>query len=327
MKLLVTGGAGFIGSNFIHYWLKNNPKDEIINLDLLTYAGNLNNLKDLAGQKNYSFIRGNINDQALVSSLVEKVDIIVHLAAESHVDRSIADSSLFVETNVLGTHVLLEAARLHNCKRFHHVSTDEVFGSLSKDQAKFNETSPYDPRSPYSASKAAADHLVRAYWHTHKLPITISNCSNNYGPYQYPEKLIPLFITNLLSNQPVPVYGQGENIRDWIYVDDHNRGVEAIIKQGKIGATYCLGGGEEKTNLAITKDILKMMNKSEALIKFVDDRPGHDFRYAIDYTLAQTELNWSPQISFPVGLRKTIAWYENNVDWWQALKEKKKKKR
>ncbi len=321
MKILVTGGAGFIGSNFIHYWLQSSPEDKIINLDALTYAGNLNNLQDLNDQPNYQFVKGNILDRDLVFSLVETVDLIVHFAAESHVDRSIADSSAFIQTNVEGTRVLLEAAKNFGLKRFHHISTDEVFGSLSPIDPKFSEQTPYDPRSPYSASKAAADHLVRAYFHTYNLPITISNCSNNYGPYQYPEKLIPLFITNLLDNQPVPVYGQGQNIRDWIQVDDHNRGVAAIIKQGKIGETYCLGGGQEKTNLEITEEIIRLMGKSPDLIKFVTDRPGHDLRYAIDYSKASQELGWQPTVNFSQGLADTISWYQNNQEWWRPLKK------
>lgn len=320
MKLLVSGGAGFIGSNFIRDWLKNNPESEIINLDLLTYAGNLDNLKDLEENSNYQLVKGSINDKDLVFSLVKSVDAIVHFAAESHVDRSIEDSSLFVETNVLGTHVLLEAARLNGNKRFHHISTDEVFGSLKMSDPKFNENSSYDPRSPYSASKAGADHLVRSYWHTHNLPITVSNCSNNYGPYQYPEKLIPLFITNLIDNKPVPVYGEGKNIRDWIHVSDHNRGVEKIIKNGKIGSTYCLGGGNELSNLEITYEILKTMGKGEEMIKYVDDRLGHDFRYAIDYSLIEKELDWKPEVSFSEGLKDTIKWYINNPNWWRKLK-------
>ncbi len=321
MKLLVTGGAGFIGSNFIRDYLKNNPESEIINLDLLTYAGNLDNLEDVKDNPNYQFVKGSINDKDLVFSLVKSVDAIVHFAAESHVDRSIEDSSLFVETNVLGTHVLLEAARLNGNKRFHHISTDEVFGSLKFNDPKFNEKSNYDPRSPYSASKAGADHLVRSYWHTYKLPITISNCSNNYGPYQYPEKLIPLFITNLIDNKKVPVYGEGKNIRDWIHVKDHNRGVEKILESGKIGSTYCLGGGNELSNLEITQEILKIMGKGEEMIEFVEDRLGHDFRYAIDYSLIKKELDWQAEISFKEGLKDTIDWYVNNPNWWRKLKK------
>ncbi len=322
MKLLVTGGAGFIGSNFIRDFLNNNLDSQIINLDLLSYAGNLENLRDLENNSRYQFVKGDINDKDLVFSLVKSVDIIVHFAAESHVDRSIENSSLFVKTNVLGTQVLLEAARVNNNKRFHHISTDEVYGSLSLDDPKFSETSNYDPRSPYSASKAAADHLVNSYFHTYKLPITISNCSNNYGPYQYPEKLIPLFITNLIDNKKVPVYGEGQNIRDWIHVKDHNKAVEKIIKFGKIGKTYCIGGGNELSNLEITKEILKIMNKGEDMIEHVKDRLGHDFRYAIDYSLIANELNWRPSISFLDGLKETVSWYINNENWWRKIKNK-----
>ena len=324
MKLLVTGGAGFIGSNFIHYWLAKYPEDSIRNLDLLTYAGNQDNLRDLAGEANYEFVQGDICDAQVVAEAVKDVDIIVHFAAESHVDRSIKDSGAFVRTNVEGTRTLLEAARLAKPGglRFHHVSTDEVFGALDFDSPRFNEQTPYDPRSPYSASKAGSDHLVRAYFHTYGLPITISNCSNNYGPYQHPEKLIPLFITNLLEGKKVPLYGSGQNIRDWIHVDDHNRGVELIIKQGKIGETYCLGGGNEKSNLEITRAILEKMKASDKMIEYVTDRLGHDLRYAIDYTKAETELGFKPQHSFDSGLEATIAWYRENTAWWQKLKSK-----
>jgi dTDP-glucose 4,6-dehydratase len=310
MTILVTGGAGFIGSNFILYWLKKYPNDNIINLDKLTYAGNLDNLKEIENNKNYEFIQGDICDKELVNDVVKGVDLIVHFAAETHVDRSIADSTDFIRTNVLGTQILLEVAKNNGRIRFHHISTDEVFGSLKSDDPKFNERTPYDPRSPYSASKAASDYLVRAYFHTHGLPITISNCSNNYGPRQYPEKLIPLFISNLLQNKTVPIYGKGENIRDWIYVDDHNAGVDAIIQKGKIGETYCLGGGNELTNLEITKMILSILDKDESLIKYVADRPGHDFRYAIDYSKAKDELGWEPQTDFKKGLEKTVEWYK-----------------
>lgn len=322
MKILVTGGAGFIGSNFIHYWLKNHPEDEIINFDALTYAGNLENLKDLENNSNYKFVKGDITDEAAVNEVVRGRDLIVHFAAESHVDRSIKNSADFIRTNVEGTRILLEAAKNNGSIRFHHISTDEVFGSLEPDDPKFTEETPYDPRSPYSASKAASDHLVRAYYHVHKLPITISNCSNNYGPYQYPEKLIPLFITNLLEGKKVPVYGNGLNIRDWIHVDDHNRGVEMIITKGQLGETYCLGGGNEKSNLEITKEIIALMEKDENMIEYVNDRQGHDFRYAIDFTKAQQELGWSPQIDFSSGLKQTVAWYQNNQAWWQALKNR-----
>lgn len=320
MKLLVTGGAGFIGSNFIHYWLANHPEDYIVNLDVLTYAGNLASLKDLEANSHYSFVKGDITDFVLVDSLLGDIDVIIHFAAESHVDRSILNSADFVRTNVEGTRVLLDAAKRHGGIRFHHVSTDEVFGALTMDGGKFSEKTPYDPRSPYSASKAASDHLVRAYFHTHNLPITISNCSNNYGPYQYPEKLIPLFITNLIDNQPVPVYGQGTNVRDWIHVDDHNRGIELILSKGRLGETYCLGGDSEQSNLQITRNILSLMDKSEKMIEYVDDRPGHDLRYAIDFSKAKQELGWEPQVNFNEGLAKTAAWYQENEAWWRPLK-------
>lgn len=320
MKILVTGGAGFIGSNFIHYWLKNYPADEIINLDLLTYAGNLDNLLAVQANSHYRFVQGDINDVSLVNELVANVEVIVHFAAESHVDRSIKNSSDFIRTNVEGTRVLLEAAKNNGRPRFHHISTDEVFGSLDLSGAKFTEKTPYDPRSPYSASKAAADHLVRAYYHTYKLPVTISNCSNNYGPYQYPEKLIPLFITNILLGRKVPVYGQGKNIRDWIHVDDHNRGVDFIIKSGRIGETYCLGGASEKSNLEITQEILGLMGVGEEMIDYVADRPGHDLRYAIDFSKIKRELGWEPQVDFSRGLKETVAWYQANNDWWSKLR-------
>ena len=329
MKLLITGGCGFIGSNFIHYWLNKYPEDKIVNLDVLTYAGNLENLRDIAGNPNYKFVKGDIGDYKLVNKIVKGIDLIVHFAAESHVDRSIKNSADFIKTNVEGTRVLLDAAKSASRRngniRFHHISTDEVFGALGSDDLPFNEKTAYNPRSPYSASKAAADHLVRAYFHTHKLPITISNCSNNYGPCQYPEKLMPLFITNLIEGKKVPVYGNGKNIRDWIYVDDHNAGVDAIIKKGRLGETYCLGGGNELANIDITKKILKLMDKGEEMIEYVKDRKGHDWRYAIDYTKARKELGWEPKVDFTAGLKKTIDWYKNNTNWWRKLKVKNKK--
>ncbi len=320
MKILVTGGAGFIGSNFIRYWLNKYPDDSITNLDILTYAGNLENLRQVEKNKNYKFIKGDICDADLVNKIVAGINLIVHFAAESHVDRSIIDSSDFIRTNVEGTRVLLDAAKNNGKIRFHHVSTDEVFGSLGLNDKAFSEITAYDPRSPYSASKAASDHLARAYYHTHKLPITISNCSNNYGPFQFPEKVIPLFITNLLENKKVPVYGEGKNIRDWIYVDDHNAGVDAIIKKGKIGGTYCLGGNSELTNLELTKKILKLMNQSDDMIEYITDRAGHDLRYAMDFSKAKNELGWEPVVSFDQGLKKTIDWYKNNQAWWQNIK-------
>lgn len=321
MKLLITGGAGFIGSNFIHYWIKKYPSDKIVNLDLLTYAGNLENLKDIESNPNYQFIKGNICNFELVNNLTKDVNLIVHFAAESHVDRSIINSQDFIRTNVEGTRVLLDAAKNKNI-RFHHISTDEVFGSLNFKDKPFNEKTPYDPHSPYSASKAASDHLVRAYYHTYKLPITISNCSNNYGSYQFPEKIIPLFITNLIENKKIPVYGKGENIRDWIHVDDHNKGVDLIIQKGKIGETYCLGGENELTNLELTKKILKLMGKGEKMIEYIKDRLGHDLRYAIDFSKIQTELGWSPEMDFDQGLEETIEWYKNNQEWWKKLKKR-----
>jgi len=321
MKLLITGGAGFIGSNFIHYWLKKYSDDKIVNLDALTYAGNLDNLKDLGNNPNYKFIKGDICDVKLVNELVKDIDIIVNFAAETHVDRSIANSEDFIKTNVGGTRILLDAAKNNGNIRFHHISTDEVFGALGFSDNKFNESTPYDPRSPYSASKAASDHLVRAYCHTHKLPITISNCSNNYGPYQFPEKLIPLFVTNLMEGKKVPVYGEGKNIRDWIHVNDHNAGVDAIIKKGKIGETYCLGGNTELNNLELTEKILEAMGKSENMIEYVADRLGHDLRYAIDASKAKIELGWEPKINFTDGLEETIKWYQDNKAWWEPLKK------
>ena len=321
MKLLVTGGAGFIGSNFVRFWLENHPADSIVNLDALTYAGNLENLKGI-DESRYTFVHGDICDPAAVARVMDGVETVVHFAAESHVDRSIQDGQIFLRTNIMGTHVLLEEAkkRAGQIKRFHHVSTDEVFGSLQLgDGKKFNEATPYDPQSPYSASKAASDHLVRAYFHTHGLPITISNCSNNYGPYHFPEKLIPLMIVNALRDLPLPVYGDGLNVRDWIHVSDHCRGIEAILKKEKVGETYCLGGNAERPNIEIVKSILKILGKPESLIKFVEDRKGHDRRYAIDSSKAQAELGWQPQQSFEQGLESTVQWFVANRDWWEPL--------
>jgi dTDP-glucose 4,6-dehydratase len=320
MKILITGGAGFIGSNFIHYWLKEYPEDKITNLDLLTYAGNLENLKEIENNQNYKFVKGNICDKGLVNELAKDIDLIVHFAAESHVDRSVMSSKDFIKTNVEGTMNLLDAAKNNGGTRFHHVSTDEVYGHLGPNDDPFHENTSYSPRSPYSASKAASDHLVRAYYYTHKLPITISNCSNNYGPYQHPEKLIPLFVTNLIEGKKVPVYGEGKNIRDWIHVNDHNEGVDMIIKKGRIGETYCLGGDSEMTNIDITKKILKLMSFNDDMIKYVEDRKGHDLRYAIDFSKAKEELDWQPKISFEEGLKETIDWYKNNKVWWSRIK-------
>ncbi|MCK5415985.1 dTDP-glucose 4,6-dehydratase [Candidatus Parcubacteria bacterium] len=321
--LLVTGGAGFIGSNFIQYWLKKYPKDKIINLDKLTYAGNLENLKKIENNSNYKFIKGDICNRKLVNILMKHVNLVVNFAAETHVDRSVLSSEEFVRTNVEGTRNLLEAAKNNGNVRFHHISTDEVFGHLSLNDLAFTEKTAYDPRSPYSASKASSDHLVRAYYYTYKLPITISNCSNNYGPYQFPEKLIPLFVTNLIEGKKVPIYGNGQNIRDWIHVNDHNEGVDAVIHKGRIGETYCLGGGNELTNMQITMTILDEMGFGEEKIEYIKDRPGHDFRYAIDYSKAKNELGWKPKISFEQGIQNTIKWLINNQNWWRKIKSGK----
>lgn len=322
MRLLITGGAGFIGSNFILYWMKNYPTDQIINLDALTYAGNRESLSSLANNSNYKFIKGDICDRDIVDSLMKEVDIVVHFAAESHVDRSILDSTPFVKTNVLGTQVLLDSALKNGKKRFHHISTDEVFGTLPLNtKEKFTLKTPYAPRSPYSASKAASDHLVRSYFITHGLPITISNCSNNYGPYHFPEKLIPLAITNILEGKKVPVYGDGKYVRDWLYVEDHCRAIESILMRGNIGETYLIGGlVDDISNLDLIKMILKLMNKDESMIEWVKDRPGHDRRYAIDWSIINQELGWQPIFDLNTGLKKTITWFMENEGWWKNLK-------
>jgi len=324
MKLLVTGGAGFIGSNFIHYWLKNHPDDEIVNLDKLTYAGNLDNLKDIEKKINYKFIKGDICNEKLVKEVVREIDVIVHFAAESHVDRSILEPSIFLNTNIIGTHTLLEAA-IDKKIRFHHVSTDEVFGSLELDEKnKFSEKTNYNPRSPYAASKASSDHLVRAYYYTYDLPITISNTENNYGPYMYPEKLLSLAITNLINGKKVPIYGDGKNIRDWLYVEDHCRGIDLILKKGKPGETYCIGGlTQDVNNLELIKHVLKIMKKDEDMLEFIKDRPGHDRRYAVDWTKAKEELGYEPQFDLDLNLKRMIEWYQNNEWWWRAILEKK----
>ncbi|OGY45910.1 MAG: dTDP-glucose 4,6-dehydratase [Candidatus Buchananbacteria bacterium RIFCSPHIGHO2_01_FULL_46_12] len=321
MRLLVTGGAGFIGSNFILYWLKNHPQDQIVNLDKLTYAGNLENLKAAEGDPNYKFVLGDICNLDMVQPLVRDCDGIVHFAAESHVDRSILDAGEFIKANVLGTQILLAAAKDFN-KRFHHISTDEVFGALALDsKGKFDEKTPYNPRNPYSASKAAADHLVRAYFYSPQLPITISNCSNNFGPYQFPEKFIPLAITNLLEGRKVPVYGDGLYVRDWLYVADHCRAIDLILSKGKIGETYCLGGlTEDINNLEIVKKILALLGQDESMIEFVKDRPGHDRRYAVDWSKAEKELGFKPEHDFDEYLARTVKWYRENEDWWRKVK-------
>ncbi len=322
MKILVTGGAGFIGSNFIRYILNKYPEYTVINFDVLTYAGNLENLKDLENNDHYHFIKGDITNDKDVNSAIKdnSIDLIVNFAAESHVDRSVLSSKEFLHTNVMGTMTLLEAAKNNGNIRFHHISTDEVYGHLGPEDKPFNESTPYSPRSPYSASKAASDHLVMSYFHTYQLPITISNCSNNYGPYQFPEKLHGLFITNLLENKKVPLYGDGLNVRDWLYVEDHCSAIDVIINKGKIGETYCVGGNCEKTNLEIVREILKLLDKDESMIEYVKDRPGHDRRYAIDFSKIQKELDWNPKTSFKDGMKKTIEWYTENQEWWRRCK-------
>jgi dTDP-glucose 4,6-dehydratase len=321
MKLLVTGGAGFIGSNFVRYWLAAHPADSIVTLDALTYAGNLANLQGV-DETRHTFIKGDICDADIVHTAMEGVDTVVHFAAESHVDRSIQGSGIFIRTNVIGTHTLLEEAlrRKDQIKRFHHVSTDEVFGALALDDGEsFHEGTRYAPRSPYSASKAASDHLVRAYFSTYGLPITISNCSNNYGPYHYPEKFIPLMIVNALRDRSLPIYGDGLYVRDWIHVDDHCRGIEAILQRGNIGETYCLGGYSEEANITVAKQILGLLSKPESLLTYVEDRKGHDRRYSINDSKAKTELNWHATIPFTEGLAQTVDWYTSNEAWWHPL--------
>ncbi|MFZ1720855.1 MAG: dTDP-glucose 4,6-dehydratase [Candidatus Moraniibacteriota bacterium] len=316
MKLLVTGGAGFIGSNFIHHILEKYPDDEIVNLDVLTYAGNPENLSRWKGNPRYRFVQGDICDASIVDPLVAECDVVVHFAAETHVDRSIQGPEAFIQTNVVGTFILLESARKYG-KRFHHISTDEVFGSLGKDEPAFDESTPYDPRSPYSASKAGSDHLVRAYFHTYGLPVTISNCSNNYGSYHFPEKLIPLAITNLLQEKKVPIYGDGRQVRDWLFVMDHCAAIDLIIHAGKIGETYCIGGRSERENIWIVKKLIEILGQDESMIEFVADRAGHDRRYAIDCAKIQKELGWQPQVTLEEGLVKTVAWFRENEAWWK----------
>ncbi len=320
MKLLITGGAGFIGSNFILYMMNSHPDVEIINLDVLTYAGNLNNLKSVDKNPRYTFIRGDICDQNIVNSILDRyrVDTIVHFAAESHVDRSITKSSEFVRTNVLGTQNLLECARHHLIEKFIHISTDEVYGSTIT--GSFTENNILSPSSPYSASKAGSDLLALSYFTTYKLPVIITRCTNNFGPCQHPEKLIPLFVTNLLEGRKVPVYGTGKNVRDWIHVSDHCQAVEFLLKKGNFGEIYNIGGGNEMTNIEITEKILAFLKKDESLIEYVTDRPGHDFRYSLDCSKLRN-MGWSPRYSFEEGLKDTVEWYIRNEWWWRPLKK------
>ncbi len=322
MKIIVTGGAGFIGSNFILYMLKKYDY-QIICLDKLTYAGNLENLSSVMDNKNFKFVKGDITDKILVENLFEseKPDVVVNFAAESHVDRSIENPNIFLLTNIIGTNILMDACRKFNVKRFHQVSTDEVYGDLPIDRPDllFTETTPINPSSPYSASKASADLLVQAYFRTFDFPATISRCSNNYGPFHFPEKLIPLMIINALHEKNLPVYGDGKNIRDWLYVEDHCQAIDLIIHSGKIGEIYNIGGHNEKSNIDIVKIILKHLGKSENLIKFVKDRPGHDLRYAIDPSKISNELGWLPKTNFETGIQNTIDWYLKNKPWWQNI--------
>ena len=320
MKICVTGGAGFIGGNFVHYMVKKYPEYEILNLDLLTYAGNLETLKPVENEPNYRFVRGDIADREFIMDLFEKekFDVVVNFAAESHVDRSISDPGIFVQTNVLGTQVLLDASKEYGVKRFHQVSTDEVYGDLPLDRPDlfFHEDTPLHTSSPYSSSKASADLFVMAYFRTFGLPVTISRCSNNYGPYQFPEKLIPLMISRALDNEPLPVYGKGENVRDWLHVEDHCRAIDLIIHKGEVGEIYNVGGHNERTNLEVVRTILKALDKPESLIEYVTDRPGHDLRYAIDPAKIERELGWKPVYTFDTGIRQTIQWYLENKEWW-----------
>jgi len=338
-KLLVTGGAGFIGANFVHYWVKNYPEDRMIVLDALTYAGNKANLEQVENQPDFHFVHGDIRDYDLVLKLLKEnqIDTIVHFAAESHVDRSIHGPDAFVDTNINGTHTLLKAAKnvwlntpdsSRSQFRFHHISTDEVYGSLKKDDPGFSETTPYAPNSPYAASKAGSDFLVRAYYKTYGLPMTMSNCSNNYGPYQHPEKLIPLLILNCLEGKPLPIYGDGLNIRDWLYVEDHCRGIDLILKKGRIGETYNIGGNCEKTNLQVVETVCALMDDlrpndsntpHSSLLTYVKDRPGHDRRYAIDAGKIMSELDYRPVESFESGMRKTVTWYLENLAWCKKV--------
>lgn len=339
-RLLVTGGAGFIGSNFVHHWCKQYPGDRVIVLDALTYAGNRQNLASLADNKNFHFVQGDICNGPLVEALLkeENIDTVAHFAAESHVDRSILGPDAFIRTNVVGTFTLLDAFRLHwtyrdrpESDRFLHVSTDEVYGSLGPDDHPFTETTPYAPNSPYSASKAGSDHLARAYYHTYGMPTIITNCSNNYGSYHFPEKLIPLMCINILMGKPLPVYGDGQNVRDWLYVGDHCSALDVVIHKGKAGETYNIGGNNEVKNIDLVNKLCELMNElapdlpvypAQKLITFVKDRAGHDRRYAIDATKIKTELGWTPAETVEGGLRRTIEWYLNNRDWWKPLLSK-----
>ncbi len=324
MVLLVTGGAGFIGSNFIFYQLKKHPEDRIICLDKLTYAGNLETLKDVKDNRNFRFIKADICDKEAVARAFseENPDIVINFAAESHVDRSINDTGIFMQTNIIGTQILLDACRKHGI-RFHQISTDEVYGDLPIEETDlfFSENTNLSPSSPYSASKASADLITLSYYKTYRLPVTITRCSNNYGSYQYPEKLIPMTILSALENKPVPVYGNGRNVRDWIYVEDHCKAVDLVIRNGEAGEIYNIGGGNEKSNIEVVSKILEIMDKPKSLIIYVPDRPGHDRRYAVDYSKIEKELLWQPETDFEYGLEKTVEWYIQNEDWLKSVKK------
>lgn len=323
MKYLVTGGAGFIGSNYVFYLLDNRADVQVVCLDALTYAGNLSTLKNVLDNPNFKFVKGDIADRDFIDDLFseEKFDVVVNFAAESHVDRSIENPGIFLQTNIIGTQVLLDASRKYSVKRYHQVSTDEVYGDLPLDRPDlfFTEETPIHTSSPYSSSKAGADLLVQAYNRTFGLPITISRCSNNYGPYHFPEKLIPLMISRALANESLPVYGNGENVRDWLYVEDHCKAIQMIIEKGRVGEVYNIGGHNEKTNLEVVKTILSELGKSEDLISYVTDRKGHDMRYAIDPSKITNELGWTPETKFEDGIKKTIKWYLDNEAWWQEI--------
>ena len=330
MKYLITGGAGFIGSNYLHYVVNKYPEDYFVCIDALTYAGNYNNIKELEGKPNYKFIQGDITDRDLIFKLFEeeKFDVVINFAAESHVDNSIKNPTVFLTTNILGTQTLMDACREYGIKRYHQVSTDEVYGDLPLDRPDllFTEETPIHTSSPYSSSKASADLLVMAYHRTYGLPVTISRCSNNYGPYQFPEKLIPVVISKALNDENIPVYGTGENVRDWIHVHDHNVGVDLIVRNGRVGEVYNLGGHAERTNLTMVKTILKQLGKPESLITFVADRKGHDLRYAIDSTKVENELGWDRSYTFEDGIKETVDWYINNTDWIEDIKSGEYKK-
>lgn len=323
MNIIVTGGAGFIGGNFVHMMVNAYPDDHIICVDALTYAGNLETLAPIRDKKNFTFVKADISDRKAIYTIFEtyKPDVVINFAAESHVDRSIENPEVFLRTNVIGTAVLMDACRTYGIQRFHQVSTDEVYGDLPLDRPDlfFTEETPIHTSSPYSSSKASADLLVLAYYRTYGLPVTISRCSNNYGPYHFPEKLIPLMITNALNDKLLPVYGKGENIRDWLYVEDHCEAIDLIVRKGRVGEVYNIGGHNERTNLSVVKEILSILGKDESLIEYVTDRPGHDLRYAIDPTKIHNELGWLPKTPFAEGIKKTVQWYIDNKEWWQHV--------